>query len=195
MTTDAPTLVLASASARRRAYLEQLGVAFEVVPADVDETPRPGEDPGALAVRLARDKAEAVWRRRPGCWILAADTIVATDDEILGKPADRDDARRMLRRLADREHRVITAVVLLQPRGATILDEAAVTRVRFRPLSESEIDAYLATGEADDKAGAYGIQGGAARFVLRVDGSHSNVVGLPLELLEPALRRAGLLRA
>jgi septum formation protein len=187
------SIVLASGSARRRDFLAQLGARFEVVPADIDESPLPGEAPEALALRLAREKARAVARLHAGRWILAADTIVVVDEEILGKPCDRPDARRMLRLLAGREHRVITGVVLRAPDGTAEIDEVAVTRVRFRPLADAEIDGYVAGGEADDKAGAYGIQGAAAAFVERVEGSFSNVVGLPLEVVEPALRRRALL--
>jgi len=196
-------LILASASARRRDFLVELGVDFEVDAADVDETPRPGEAPEETTLRLARAKAEVVAARRPGRWILAADTVVVIDGdagaagvaEILGKPRDRADARRMLGLLADREHRVVTAAVLLDPAGKTALAEAVVTRVRFRALADEEVEDYLASGEADDKAGAYGIQGAAGRFVAGVAGSHSNVVGLPLEVVETALRRAGFLAA
>ena len=184
-------LVLASASARRRAYLEELGVAFEARPADVDESRLAAEAPEAMARRLARAKARAVWRE--GLWVLAADTIVALGDEVLGKPVDRDDARRMLRLLSGREHRVLTGAVLLAPGGEAVLDEVARTAGAFRLVAEGEIADYVAGGEADDKAGAYGIQGAAGAFVARVEGSYSNVVGLPLELVEPALRRAGLL--
>lgn len=189
------TIVLASGSARRRDYLARLGARFEVLPADVDESLRPGESPELAVLRLARDKARAVERLRPDHWILAADTVVAVGDEILGKPRDRDDARRMLRRLAAREHRVVTGVVLLAPGGAAELDEFVTTRVRFGLLADDQIESYLATGEADDKAGAYGIQGAAGTFVVGVDGSQSNVVGLPLEVLVPVLRRRALLPA
>jgi septum formation protein len=186
-------IVLASGSPRRRDYLTQIGARFEVLPAEVDETTAAGEAPEDAALRLAREKARAVQRLRPDRWILAADTIVAVEAEILGKPRDRDDARRMLRLLAGREHRVVTGVVLLDPKGDARIDRAVITRVRFRPLGEAEITAYLAGGEADDKAGAYGIQGAAAAFVEGIDGSLSNVVGLPLEVLEPVLRRHALL--
>jgi septum formation protein len=183
------SLVLASASARRRAFLEDLGVPFETRPADVEESPLPGEAPAAMALRLARSKALAA--RVPGRWTLAADTVVAADEVILGKPVDREDARRMLRLLSGRRHRVVTGVVLLSPEGDPSLAETVETTVAFRGLGERDIDSYLATGEADDKAGAYGIQGAAAAFVTEVLGSHSNVVGLPLEVVVPALRQAG----
>ena len=183
------SLVLASASSRRRAFLEELGVRFETRPADVDESPLPGEEPAAMALRLARAKALAA--RVPGRWTLAADTVVAADEVILGKPVDRDDAGRMLRLLSGRRHRVVTGVVLLSPQGEAAVEEAVETVVAFRRLEEGDIASYLATGEADDKAGAYGIQGAAAAFVTEVLGSHSNVVGLPLEIVVPALRQAG----
>lgn len=183
------SLVLASASSRRRAFLEELGVRFETRPADVDESPLPGEEPAAMALRLARAKALAA--RVPGRWTLAADTVVAADEVILGKPVDRDDAGRMLRLLSGRRHRVVTGVVLLSPQGEAAVEAAVETVVAFRRLEEGDIASYLATGEADDKAGAYGIQGAAAAFVTEVLGSHSNVVGLPLEIVVPALRQAG----
>jgi septum formation protein len=185
-----PRLVLASGSARRRDYLEQLGVVFEVLPADVDESPQPGESPEALALRLAHEKARAAQQRAPESWVLAADTVVAVGDVVLGKPVDRADARRMLRLLSGRAHRVITGVALLRPDGSAALDTFVVTEVIFRRLADDDIDAYVESGEADDKAGAYGIQGGAGPFVAAVDGSYSNVVGLPLEVVEPALRHA-----
>jgi septum formation protein len=167
-------LVLASASPRRRELLGQLGVAFDVVAADIDETPRPGERPLALVRRLAATKARAV----DGDPVLAADTIVEVDGEILGKPVDADDARRMLRRLSARAHRVHTGVALRA--GDRLEVQAVTTIVTFVPLLPSAIDWYLATGEPFDKAGAYAIQGVGGVFVETVRGSVSNVVGLPL---------------
>jgi nucleoside triphosphate pyrophosphatase len=172
-------LILASASPRRAELLTSAGFQFDVSPADVDETPRPAEPPTAYALRVARDKAAAVGgRRERGHVVLAADTVVVAGGEILGKPEDSVDAARMLRRLANGSHDVHTAVVIRAPAGER--SEVVTTRVSFVPLDEAEIAWYVASGEADGKAGAYAIQGRAARFVERIDGSWSNVVGLPL---------------
>ncbi len=172
-------LVLASASPRRRALLAAAGVSFSVIPADVDETPRPGERPRAYALRVATDKARAVAARAPGRPCLGADTVVALGARVLGKPPHRDAAIATLRALSGVEHRVTTAVVLLCGHDAP-RRIAVTTRVRFRPLSDAEIDAYVDTGEPFDKAGGYGIQGGGGALVDRVVGSWTNVVGLPL---------------
>jgi septum formation protein len=167
-------LVLASASPRRRELLAQLGLAFDVVPAEVDETPQPGERPLALVRRLAAAKALAV----DGEPVLGADTIVEVDGEILGKPTDETDARRMLRRLSARSHRVHTGVAVRC--GDRVEVQSVTTIVTFVPLLPSAIDWYLGTGEPFDKAGAYAIQGAGGVFVEAVRGSVSNVVGLPL---------------
>ena len=173
-----PILVLASASPRRRELLSSLGLDFEVRPSAVNETPHPGEQPHALVRRLAIDKVRA--SARPGEIVLAADTIVTVEREVLGKPRDAGDARRMLRLLGGREHTVLTGVALMD--GSTERLESAVeaSRVRLAQLSAAELDWYLATGEPFDKAGAYAIQGLGAVFVEAVFGSYTNVVGLPL---------------
>jgi septum formation protein len=171
-----PDLVLASGSPRRRELLEGLGLRFKVRPVDLDESPLPGESPRDYVLRLATEKAAA--RVEEGELVLAADTTVVVDGEILGKPLDEDGARRMLRLLAGREHAVLTGIALHGSSGkAAEVDE---TLVRFAPLSEAEIDWYVATGEPRDKAGAYAIQGLGSLFVEGVVGSWSNVVGLPL---------------
>ena len=181
-------VILASASPRRRALLAQLGLAFDVVPSDVPETPHPNEAPVAFAARVAREKALAVAREFPSAHVLGADTVVIVDHMALGKPADRDDARRMLATLSARTHRVCTAVALVTPAGA--VDEISVeTTVEFRTLPAEEIETYLDSGEPFDKAGAYAIQGGAAGFVVRLDGSYSNVVGLPVDEVGVLLRQ------
>lgn len=167
-----------------------LGVAFEVDPADVAERPEPGELPELTAVRLAREKALAVARRRTGAWVLAADTLVVLDGEGLGKPVDASDARRQLRRLSGREHRVVTAVALA--RGDRVDERCDVTRVWFRELADAVIDAYVATGEPLDKAGSYGLQGYGAALVQRVDGDPFGVIGLPLRLVVDLLEAAGM---
>jgi septum formation protein len=176
---DSPDLVLASGSPRRLQLLAALGLRCEVAPVDIDETPRPGEAPPDCARRLAVAKAaEAVARRPAGSLVLAADTVVALREEILGKPADAADAARMLRRLSGRRHEVHTAVAA--QRGEMVACRLSSSRVTFRNLTDHEIEAYVATGESLDKAGGYGIQGLAAIFVTRLDGSYSGVVGLPL---------------
>jgi septum formation protein len=171
-------LILASASPRRAEILASLAIPFEVDPADVDETPLDGEDPAATAARLASAKAAAVAARRPGALILAADTLVVLEDRTLGKPADDAEAARMLALLSGREHRVVTGVCL--SRGAEgPRTEIAWSSVRFSPLSAEEIAWYVATGEPRDKAGAYAVQGLGARFIERIEGSFTNVMGLP----------------
>jgi septum formation protein len=173
-------LILASASPRRAELLTAAGFEFEVIPADVDETPKPAERPSDYALRVARDKANAVEARcrKSGAAILAADTVVVAKEEILGKPRDHLDARRMLRLLSGGVHDVHTAVVV-RHEGAE-RSEVVTTRVWFQPLDEAEISWYVASGEPEGKAGAYAIQGRAARFIERIDGSWSNVVGLPV---------------
>jgi septum formation protein len=185
-------IFLASASPRRGELLRQIGVAHEVRPVDIDESPVPGEKPAHYALRLAEAKARVLWgrlsavERRP---VLAADTTVALDDAILGKPTDRADAAAMLARLSGREHEVHTAVALLHEDGAD--SRLSTSRVAFRTLSAAEIDWYWNTGEPADKAGAYAVQGRAATFIRHLSGSYSGVMGLPLyetwELLAPVL--------
>jgi len=172
-------LLLASASPRRRALLAQIGIAPEIEPAAVDETVRAGEAPAAYVQRIAAAKAAAVVRRRGGAvLVLAADTTVAVDGDILGKPASDAEAAAMLARLGGRTHDVLTAVCVR--RGARQECRLAASRVTFAPLGHDEIAAYVATGEARDKAGAYAIQGRAGMFVVHLTGSYSAVVGLPL---------------
>lgn len=171
-------LILASASPRRADLLHAAGFAFEVHPVEVDETPREGEPPADYVRRLAHEKAAAFGSRDEGDVVIAADTIVVIDDRILVKPAGAEDARAMLARLAGREHSVLTGVAVRH--GARVLDAVEESRVRFLPLSAEEIDWYVASGEPADKAGAYAVQGLASRFVDRVEGSYSNVVGLPV---------------
>jgi septum formation protein len=186
-------LLLASASPRRRTLLEQIGVRFTVVASDLPEKPLPQEAADQFVQRMARDKALAVAAGRGGVWVLAADTVVVVGDEMLGKPSNGDEARRMLARLSGVEHRVLTGVVLVAPDGSVCDSSTVSTTVRFRAISEEEIDAYVASGEPLDKAGAYAIQGAAARFVEDVFGSYTNVVGLPLDEVRSLLHRHGLL--
>jgi septum formation protein len=188
-------LVLASASPRRRALLTDLGATFTATAVSVDESTRPGEQAPDYVRRVAMRKARAAHRAHADSWILAADTTVEVDGFILGKPPDVAAARAMLARLSGRTHRVLTAVVLLAPGGRIEVDEVVTTQVRFRRLAEPEIDSYVATPEPFDKAGGYGVQGEARRFVEDVTGSYTAVVGLPMELVESALRSRGLLDA
>jgi septum formation protein len=183
-------LVLASASPRRRQLLAQLLAQFDVVPSDVPETPRPDEPPDVFARRVAREKARDVAQRRPGAFVLGADTVVVVDHEILGKPAGRDDARRMLRLLSGRAHGVLTAVVLIDPAGMRA-ETVVHSRVTFRELRAEEIEAYLDTAEPYDKAGAYAVQGGGAFFIREIHGSYTNVIGLPLCEAVSLLKLAG----
>jgi septum formation protein len=182
-------LVLASASPRRRELLAQAGFAFEVQPADVNEDLRPGEDPIAYVTRLAREKAEAVFAQRANAdaelVVLGADTTVCVDRQILGKPESAQDAARMLRLLSGRTHRVITGVALVSASQTQVAAE--VTAVQFLSVSEAEIAGYIATGEPSDKAGAYAIQGYAARWIPRIEGCYFNVVGLPIALVSTLL--------
>lgn len=186
-------LVLASSSPRRRALLEEIGARFEVVAQEIDEAAMPGEPPRSYARRVAAAKARAVRLVRPGKWLLAADTVVEIDGDILGKPADAAAARLMLSRLSGRTHRVLTAVVLMAPDDTVHVDEVVTSRVRFRAMETHEIEAYVATREPFDKAGAYAVQGIGGGFVDSIRGSYSSVVGLPLELVREALASRKLL--
>jgi septum formation protein len=195
-------LVLASASPRRQELLRNAGISFTVQPADIDETPRLGEAPRDYAERLAREKALTVWQLRPQDLVLGADTIVVIDNMILGKPVDAVDAARMLRLLSGRVHRVTTGVCVM---GAATSDQLPVaskgevssffeqtasetTLVTMNEFSDAEIRDYIATGEPTDKAGAYAIQGIASRWIPRIEGDYSNVVGLPVALVYSMLQ-------
>ena len=181
-------LILASASPRRRELLGNLGISFQVEPANVDESVHPGEPPRLYVERLARSKATAVAERMPGTLVLAADTSVVLQDEVLGKPADRTGAAEMLRMLSGKTHEVLTGVALA---GTTERSCVVATSVHFRPLTEQEVCWYVASGEPMDKAGAYAIQGKGSAFVRAIEGSYSNVVGLPLVETLVLLREAG----
>jgi septum formation protein len=174
-------IYLASTSPRRRALLEQIGVAYRAVPAAISEAGEPGESSARYVVRLAEAKAIAVWQRTDAAQtrpVLAADTTVELDGRVLGKPRDADEALSMLEALSGRTHRVLTAVALHDAGG--VVSALSITDVRFRPTTDAERRAYCATGEPFDKAGAYGIQGYGAVFVEWIHGSFSAVVGLPL---------------
>ena len=209
-------IVLASASPRRQELLRTAGIPFSVQPAEIDETPHQGESPRNCAERLARQKALYVSKSRPGEWVLGADTIVVIDEAILGKPRDENDAARMLRLLSGRTHRVITGVCLggdklasgqwsaardakpLKPEDRerrTWVEDARseTTLVTMADLSDAEIRSYIATGEPMDKAGAYAIQGMASRWIPRLEGDYSNVVGLPVALVYRMLMERSLI--
>ncbi len=184
MTSD-NSIVLASASPRRAELLDSAGITFTVVSGDIDETPLPDEDPVAHVLRLAEGKAREVASRAEGRFFIGADTIVLCDREIMGKPGSADDARRMLARLSGRAHQVITGYAIIDKKALRHVSRHVSTDVVFKTLTDREIDAYVLTGCPMDKAGAYAIQGGAAYMVERIDGSYTNVVGLPLcEVIE-----------
>lgn len=184
-----PEIVLASASPRRAELLTLAGFRFVVDPADVDEAEHPGEKPPDYVLRVARDKARTVAARQPGRLVLAADTTVVADGRILAKPQDETDAIRMLELLSGRVHDVWSGVVVLGHDGEAA--ETALTTVQLRAITPEEIRWYVGTGEPMGKAGAYGIQGRAARFVERIEGSWSNVVGLPVATVDRLLKRVG----
>jgi septum formation protein len=183
-------LVLASASERRRRLLESLGLPFTVVPADVDESARPGESAEACALRLAREKARAVAARHGEGTVLAADTLAALGDRSIGKPRDEEDARAILRSLSGTEHRVVTGVAVLRARAGREASGVAVTAVTMRPLTEDDVRGYVASGEAMGKAGAYAVQETGDRFVASMRGDFDNVVGLPMRLVRELLAEA-----
>jgi septum formation protein len=176
--TSRPTVILASQSPRRRELLSLIGIPHVVRPSDIDETAYMDEAPAPHAERLAREKALTLSRRETAAVVIGADTIVVIDGEILGKPRDVEDARRMLRQLGGRTHTVFTATAVA--RGDRVMSAIDAVSVTFRPLSEVVIDAYIATGEPMDKAGAYGIQGYGATLVERIDGDYFSVMGLAL---------------
>ncbi len=178
-------LILASASPRRAELLRAAGINnFTIRVADIDETQFPDESPRDYVLRLSREKAQAVAEGDE--LVLGADTTVVIHNQVAGKPIDAEDARRMLRTLSGQWHQVLTAVTLV--RGVLALSDIASTQVKFAEMTEEEIDWYVATGEPMDKAGAYGIQGYASRFVERIEGNYSNVVGLPVEMVYRMLR-------
>ena len=180
-------IILASRSPRRAELLAAAGFVFEVLAADVDETPLDVEDPAEYVERLAIEKASAVFAMRPGARVLGADTTVTIDGQILGKPVDDADARRMLRLLSGRPHLVHTGVAVVSARG--IQSGVDTTRVWFDAMTDEDISWYVATGEPADRAGAYAIQGFASRFIPRIEGSYSNVVGLPVAMVSSILKK------
>ena len=183
-------LILASASPRRAEILRTVGWPFEQLPVDIDESRRLGEEAAAYVERVARGKAEAAASRVPRETILGADTVVVVENEVLGKPRDDEDARRMLRLLRDRWHRVLTGVALVNGEAGSTKVAHEVTEVRFAAMTENEISWYVATGEPKGKAGAYAIQGQGARFIKEIRGDYFNVVGLPVRLLYELLNES-----
>ena len=183
-----PKIVLASASPRRAEILRTVNWPFETLPLDIDETRESGEDAAAYVQRLARAKAEAAARRSPGSTVVGADTVVVISRQILGKPADQDDARGMLRQLSGQWHQVLTGVALIDSATSESKVACEITEVKFAVMSRDEIDWYVASGEPMDKAGAYAIQGLGARFIEGIRGDYFNVVGLPVRLLYKMVR-------
>jgi septum formation protein len=213
-----PELILASSSPRRQELLREIGIPFQVHAANINEDQLAHEAPIEYALRLAREKAQAVAALYPQSYVLGADTIVVLNGEVLGKPMDHADAARMLRLLSGREHEVTTAVSLISPntfspsavppsfvapntargtvaQGTLAETRASTTKVFFREIPEAEIQQYVAGGEPMDKAGAYAIQGGASRWTDRIEGEFSNVVGLPLSLVTEMLKTTGLMKS
>ena len=187
-------IVLASASPRRRELLTQIGLRFQVIPSTAEELLLPEETPEEHVIRLSIDKASEVAQRQQvaGRWFIGSDTIVLCDTQILGKPRDEKHAAEMLRMLSGREHRVLSGYAILDRETGQQRSEAVSTRVRFRELTEQEIARYIASGEPMDKAGSYAIQGLGVCFVAGIEGSYTNVVGLPLCRLTLALKQLGV---
>ncbi len=186
------SLILASASPRRRELLALAGLDFTVIPGDVDEIQHDGETPADQVRRLARAKALGIAEGRPEDWVLGADTLVVIDNLVMGKPRDREEAGRMLRLLSGRTHQVLTGYCLVNLAADILHLDHAVTEVTFETLTEDQINAYLDSGEPQDKAGAYAIQDLGAALVERINGSYTNVVGLPLSQVLRLLRKHGL---
>jgi septum formation protein len=184
--------ILASASPRRRELLASIGLAFDVLPSNVPEVHQDGEAPEEYVARLSREKAEALANEHPNRWVIAADTTVLLDEQLLEKPADQADAMRMLGMISGRTHIVYTGVTLVHAERKYRDTRVAESEVRMLPLSDEDIEWYIATGEPLDKAGAYAVQGIGAMFIESIHGSYTNVVGLPLATLFQMLRRAGL---
>jgi septum formation protein len=185
-------LILASSSPRRAEILANAGLSFSVLSSAVDESPYPGETPAALVQRLANAKADLAAARAVGpAIVLAADTVVVTDDEILGKPSSTEDARHMLQQLSGRTHSVLTGVALVRLPDGLRRQFTESTLVQFRPITHEELSSYLSTEEPYDKAGAYAIQGQAGRYIPRIEGCYFNVVGLPLSRVLSELKILG----
>jgi len=186
-------IILASSSPRRRELLGTLGFAFDVIHPSADETLSADEPPEDFALRVSAEKATSVsGSLGEGAVVIGADTIVVVDGEILGKPGDREEASSMLRKLSGKKHHVYTAFSIVRPKNEILHSEIVDTSVLVKPLAASEIEGYIKTGEPMDKAGAYGIQGLGSFMVRGIEGSYSNVVGLPVEELLAALKKLGI---
>jgi septum formation protein len=185
------TLILASSSPRRRDLLTQAAIRFDVLPANIDETRHPNESPTAYVQRLALEKAQAIHALQPNATILGADTTVVVDQKILNKPANLADAERMIRALSNRTHQVHTGIAIVTP--TTQRTHIETTTVFFAPIPAADLAHYLSTGDGLDKAGAYGIQGYAARWITRIEGDFFNVVGLPIAAVLSLLRETNSL--
>ena len=183
-------LILASQSPRRRELLEKCGIPFICEPADIDETITEGNDLSDEIRRLSRRKAEAVLALHPDAVVIGSDTIVAIDGKVLGKPRDRSEAKQMLQMLSGNTHQVITGLCVIS--SSRCFQDVSVSHVTFAPLSADEIDAYVSSGECDDKAGAYAIQGGAGRFITNIDGDYYAIMGLPLNSVYEELKNISL---
>lgn len=189
----AKKLILASASPRRRELLSDCGIQFEVASADIDETVKLAESPKDLVLRLAQEKAQKVASKHQGCWVLAADTDVALDNRIFGKPADFDQAVEILSLLSGATHTVYGGIALLNPENAEVKTTLSVTSVTFRKLSKNEIESYARSKEPYDKAGGYAAQGLGAGFIYAIQGSYTNVVGLDLGITLELLQNSGVI--
>ena len=180
-------VILASQSPRRIELLKQIVNNFQVIPSEIDEVCNTDLSPEENAASLGQQKADWVAKRHPGHWVIGADTLVVLENEIIGKPADVEDACQILRRLSGREHKVITGIAVIHSKA---FSASTVSKVRIKPLTEEEIVAYVNSGEPMDKAGAYAIQGIGSSLVKGYDGSYSNIVGLPVDALKDLLRKA-----
>ncbi len=188
------SFILASASPRRRTLLRALIPDFDIIPSDVDESPVAGESPEEHVLRLSKEKALAVSRAHPTRWVLGADTIVVIDGDVLGKPATPVEAKRMLGMLSGREHIVITGFALVKGGLGAVVNDSVRSGVLFKEISPDEMEWYTRTDEPYDKAGGYAVQGKAAFFIKEIQGSYTNVIGLPLCEVVTAMERAGVLR-
>ena len=187
-------ITLASSSPRRKALLEEAGLTFSICPADIDEDIRKCESPREHTIRLAEEKAQVVAKKTNDSWIIGADTIVFIDNQILGKPSDINEARKMLNLLSGRYHTVVTAFCILNVSTGKTVKKAVESKVKIKKLADKEIEDYLKTGEPLDKAGAYAVQGVGNFMIEEIGGSYTNVVGLPMEELKDALKKVGIVK-
>ena len=187
MTDNDSKIVLASQSPRRVELLKEISTQFEVVPSSIEEVLDPGLRPEANAQNLARAKAESIAPNFPDCWVIGADTLVTLDHQIFGKPEDEEDAKQILKKISGREHLVVTGICVVGPKKT--LTKAVISQVKIKPLTDQEIEDYIATGEPMDKAGAYAIQGKGNFMVRSFSGSKNNIIGLPLDELKILLKK------